>query len=42
VLLSGITDYGTEAAADLVCSPSRLAAAVKGLPPDGRNATCNW
>jgi hypothetical protein len=34
VLLSGITDYGTEAAADLVCSPSRLAAAVKGLPPD--------
>lgn len=34
VLLSGITDYGTEAAADLVCSPARLAAAVRTLPPD--------
>ena len=34
VLLSGITDYGTEAAADLVSSPARLATAVRNLPPD--------
>ncbi len=34
VLLSGISDYGTEAAADLVSSPARLAAAVRTLPPD--------
>ena len=34
VLLSGITDYGTEAAADLVSSPTRLASALRTLPSD--------
>jgi hypothetical protein len=34
ILLAGITQYGTEAAADLVSSPSRLQEAVRGLPAD--------
>jgi hypothetical protein len=34
ILLAGITQYGTEAAADLVSSPSRLHEAVRGLPAD--------
>jgi hypothetical protein len=34
ILLSGITQYGTEAAADLVSSPARLREAVRGLPSD--------
>lgn len=34
ILLAGITQFGTEAAADLVSSPTRLQAAVRGLPAD--------
>jgi hypothetical protein len=34
VVLSGITQYGTEAAADLVTSPARLQEAVRNLPAD--------
>ena len=34
VLLAGITQFGTEAAADLVSSPSRLQEAMRGLPSD--------
>ena len=34
ILLSGITQYGTEAAADLVSSPARLREAVSGLSAD--------
>lgn len=34
ILLAGISQYGTEAAADLVSSPSRLQEAVRGLPAD--------
>jgi hypothetical protein len=34
ILLAGITQYGTEAAADLVSSPSRLREAVRRLPAD--------
>ena len=34
ILLAGITQYGTEAAADLVSSPSRLQEALRGLPAD--------
>lgn len=34
ILLAGITQYGTEAAADLVSSPSRLQEAMRGLPAD--------
>ena len=34
ILLTGITQYGTEAAADLVTTPARLQAAMRGLPAD--------
>jgi hypothetical protein len=34
ILLAGITQYGTEAAADLVSTPTRLQEAVRGLPAD--------
>lgn len=34
ILLAGITQYGTEAAADLVSSPARLQEAMRGLPAD--------
>lgn len=34
ILLAGITQYGTEAAADLVSSPVRLREAMRGLPSD--------
>ncbi len=34
ILLAGVTQYGTEAAADLVSSPARLQAAMRGLPAD--------
>lgn len=34
ILLAGITQYGTEAAADLVSTPGRLQEAVRGLPAD--------
>lgn len=34
ILLAGITQYGTDAAADLICTPSRLKQALRGLPAD--------
>ena len=34
ILLAGITQYGTEAAADLVSAPAGLQEAVRGLPAD--------
>jgi hypothetical protein len=34
ILLAGITQYGTEAAADLVSSPARLREAMRGLAAD--------
>ena len=34
ILLAGITQYGTEAAADLISSPSRLKEALRRLPAD--------
>lgn len=34
ILLAGITQYGTEAAADLITSPVRLQEAMRGLPAD--------
>jgi hypothetical protein len=34
ILVAGITQHGTEAAADLVGSPARLQTALRGLPPD--------
>ena len=34
ILLAGITQHGTEAAADLVTSPAQIRAAVRGLPAD--------
>jgi hypothetical protein len=37
ILLAGITQYGTEAAADLVSSPARLREAVRGLRSDWPN-----
>ena len=34
ILLAGVTQYGTEAAADLVSTPARLQQALRGLPSD--------
>jgi hypothetical protein len=34
ILLAGITQYGTDAAADLISTPSRLKEALRGLPAD--------
>jgi hypothetical protein len=36
VELAGITQYGTEAAADLVTNPDLMAEALRGAPPDWR------
>ncbi len=37
VELAGITQYGTDAAADLVTNPDLMAEALRGAPPDWRN-----
>ena len=34
VELAGITQYGTDAAADLVTNPELMAKALQGAPPD--------
>ena len=37
VVIAGITQYGSEAASELVTDPERLAAAIKGLPSGWQN-----